>query len=234
MEDTTARTIVREFAAVRPTSAGRETAWKWAAGVIHFPESYCPWCGAAMLSTAIWLTRETPPKLLGQVKLDGSRLVKLSPSHPHINAYNSVCMRDDRSDGTNSVYQALFLAYNFDSMYWSVTDPRKYLTKPRGDDGGYYNVAQQWRNWLSNYFGHTCSSATVTARGLSAELQRAKVKAAAVELAANEVAARPAEVQPPTLDELPIFGTAANPRTRRRTAERGLFDGSISAGITAD
>ena len=261
METGNALAILRRFDEQRPvpSAAGaiQNTRWRWKAGVIRFPDSYCPWCGVAMRSTAIWLTSEVPARLYGQVRIVDGRLTKAAPRHPHVNGVE-VCTRGDKSDGTNRVYQALFLAYNFDSMYWTGIDPRKHLKDGGGAAHRYYVDAQQWRSWLTDYFAHTCGTTTVAERGLSAELKRSDAVATkaepAVALAANEVAAvvpavddapifaRPNTVvsippQPPTLDELPIFGRSAAGRNRRlnRSTERGLFDGSLAGGgITAD
>lgn len=255
METGNALAILREFAQLRPTATTKTTAWKWATGVIRFPDSYCPWCLHAMSSNRIWLVDNVGRKLLGQVKLDGSRLIKERPLHPHVSGV-TVCMKE-----AVDVYQALFIAWNTDSMHWAALDPRQlkyYSSGVYAFNTEYAKAVQKWIDWLDDVFDHTCLAKNAKAGGLSAELSRSEQPAEpltppAVPLAANEVAApvvdntpifTPGRVipvaaqQPSTLDELPIFGREARRRKSRlnRTTERGLFDGSMDGGggISAD
>ncbi len=214
--------MLQEFQQHRTAGAGGTRSWKWKEGVILFPESFCMWCGQAMTSTRVWLTDERALKLLGQIKLEGGRLVKENYSHPHVHPTNggAICMKD-----ATSAYQALFLAWNTGSMHWAAIDPRK--ADQYAGRKSYFDICKMWRNWLADTWGHSCGAGTITG-GLSAELGRSEVAVKAVAVQKAAVVAvddtpifgtpifgihteRPAVV----LNDEPIFGTAARPRRRR-------------------
>lgn len=107
--------------------------WRWATGVILFPEALCPNCNGAMRSTCIWRVDERGQRLLGAVRIrKDNQLVRVTKQvHPHVNgeSYGHICVGNAKS-----ATEALFLGLSQGNPYWNPSP-----------------------TWLKAAFDHECS-----------------------------------------------------------------------------
>lgn len=159
--------------------------WKWAAGVILFPEALCPRCNGVMRSNRIWQVDEREQKLVGAAKINGSsKLVRVERNvHPHVDGQASgyICLGNAKSAS-----EALFLGLYMGNPYWRA-----------GAD------------WFQEVFDHECS--TVSKRN-SREHLTASMRLA--ERAAEKAVEAPAIPAAPMEERLfngstPLIFTAA-------------------------
>jgi len=140
MDENTARTVLRAFEAVRPAPvAVTDRRWRWADGVVLFPDAVCPFCKVVMRSTCIWVVNERARRLEKVVKPMGGSLEVMPRHHPHVHTNGRICM----SGGTNlgpadSVVTALFLAI-YPGSNLLTSNHRNSI----------------WDAWFDDYFGHT-------------------------------------------------------------------------------
>ena len=223
-DDRAAKLILGSFEAHRLTviaNSGR--AWRWAEGVILFPEALCPMCNGVMTSTRIWEVNERAQKVVKAVSLVDGRLRKVTGAiHPHVDGSEGgpVCTGDARS-----TTEALFLGLGMGSPYWSAD-----------------------AKWYQDAFGHTCSSGSRrnSRNHLSESIKLGEaVKVAPVAVEPVVVATQPEPLGSSSTCNCPdCQRRRENVRRRQQRTtnavqpERPLFDGTMagnteSTGISA-
>lgn len=132
--------------------------WRWASGVILFPEALCPSCNGVMRSNRIWHVDERAQRVLRAVKLNINQLVSLPMSrlHPHVDSGGNVC-----TGTANSASEALFLGVGMGTPHWRA-----------GAD------------WYREAFDHTCSASSKrnSRQHLTESIKRGEQAAKSVEV----------------------------------------------------
>ena len=189
--------------------------WRWAEGVILFPEALCPFCNGVMKSPRIWHVDERGQRLIAVARLDiEGKVQKVQSSvHPHVNgqAGGGVCLGNARSTS-----EALFFGLGLGAPYWNAP-----------------------RAWYKAAFDHECSSSSrrLSRDHLTASM-RLKEKTVQERLAEEVISA-----SDPWSGQTPLPGSRQprrpRPRPRREPPEQPLFNGTMagnteSTGISAD
>ena len=111
--------IVRAVTAELTTrTKSQVTGWRWAEGVVVFPDIRCPYCKQGVRSPAIWKHNDT--NLIGQVVPQAGVTPELAaPKHAHvITAAGGICLGHAKT-----AYQALFGALNGTAAYKGMVAP---------------------------------------------------------------------------------------------------------------
>jgi hypothetical protein len=111
--------IVRNVTAELATrTKAQVTGWRWADGVVVFPDIRCPYCKQGVRSPAIW--KHTKTTLIGQVVPQMGVTPELEkPNHAHVTtAAGGICFGKART-----AYQALFGALNGTPNYEHMVGP---------------------------------------------------------------------------------------------------------------
>lgn len=135
MNDENAKLILNSFESHRSVTEQRGKTWRWAEGVILFPEALCPYCNGVMKSRWFWWVDDRSQRLIMAARFDersNTQLVKVtSYVHPHVDGHagGHVCC-----GSAKSASEALFLGLGLGSPYWHP-DP----------------------DWYKRAFDHVCS-----------------------------------------------------------------------------
>lgn len=140
--------------------ASKPPVWRWAPGTFVFPEGLCCYCGGVMRSPCIWRAENLQFHGSWKVVEDGDGIghFAVDLTHPHVHN-GSICMGTGNYR-TNSVADALFLAFNpFSTYFGDVEDP---VT------GEFISTNTRIKAWFADRFNHNCdeSAEVQTASGI--------------------------------------------------------------------
>lgn len=150
--------LLRRVESVGIATAQGGAAWRWAKGVMLFPEAVCPLCKGGMRSNRIWVVDEVRVKLAARYKVAGGEIVREVFSggcgrgglHPHCYEADGigpwgVCLGD--RPRAESVAYALFSGIYVRGSMWPY-----HHSKEINED----QMTRYWKPWLAEVFDHVC------------------------------------------------------------------------------